>query len=169
VRKNMEQTPDRVSSNARRLAMTGAAMVLAGLTAFAVYDGIASSPKAAAVTEVNPSARVEPVGDAGLKRVVLLPSAAKRLDIETARVDREVIDGKPRRVIPYSGVLYDANGATWTYTSPKPLVYIRHDIRVADVRGNRAVLSVGPRVGTRVVRVGSAELWGIEYGEMEED
>ncbi|HEY6607085.1 MAG TPA: hypothetical protein VIZ44_12085 [Gaiellaceae bacterium] len=165
----MEQTPYRVSSNFRRLAMTGAAIVLGGLTAFAVYDGMASSPKAAAVTDVNSSARVEPVGDAGLKRVVLIPSAAKRLDIETARVAREVIDGKLRTVIPYSGVLYDANGATWTYTSPKPLVYIRHDIRVDDVRGNIAVLSAGPRVGTRVVKVGSAELWGIEYGDIEED
>lgn len=165
----MEGSTYRVSWGLRRLAMTAGAIVLAGITAFALYDGVASSPKAAAVSEASPGARVEPVGDTGLKRVVLIPSAAKRLDIATARVSRTVVNGKPRTVIPYEGVLYDANGATWTYTSPKALVFVRHDIRVDDIRGNRAVLSAGPRVGTVVVTVGSAELWGIEYGDIEED
>ena len=35
---------------------------------------------------------------------------------------------KQRVVIPYSAVLYDADGATWMYTSPKPLVFVRQDI-----------------------------------------
>lgn len=165
----MEESAHRVPWGGRRLAMTAGAVVLVGLTAFAVYDGVASSPKAAAVSEANQSARLEPVGDTGLKRVMLIPRAAERLGIQTTRVSREVVDGKARTVIPYESVLYDSNGATWTYTSPKPLVYIRHDIRVRDVRGDRAVLSVGPRVGTAVVTVGSAELWGIEYGDIEED
>lgn len=165
----MEGSVYRASWSRRRLAMTVGAMVLAGLIAFALYDGFASSPKAAAVSEGDPTFRVEPVGSAGLKQVVLIPNAAKRLAIETTRVSREVVNGKPRTVIPYAGVLYDANGATWTYTSPKPLVYVRHDIRVDDIRGNRAILSAGPRVGTVVVTVGSAELWGIEYGEISED
>jgi hypothetical protein len=165
----MEGSTHRVSWGRGRLAMTVGAMILAGVTAFALYDGIASSPKAAAVSEANPGARVVPVGDTGLNRVLLDPSAAKRLDIATERVSRVVVNGKPRTVIPYEGVLYDANGDTWTYTSPKPLVFVRHDIRVDDIRGDRAVLSAGPRVGTVVVTVGPAELWGIEYGEIEED
>jgi hypothetical protein len=165
----MEESAHRVPWGFRRLAMTAGAMVLIGITAFALYDGVASSPKAAAVSEANQAARVEPIGDTGLKRVVLIPNAANRLGIETGRVSREVVNGKSRTVIPYEGVLYDANGATWTYTSPKPLVFIRHDIRVDDIRGNQAVLSAGPRVGTVVVTVGSAELWGIEYGDIEED
>jgi hypothetical protein len=165
----MEESAHRVPWGGRRLAMTAGAIVLIGLTAFALYDGVASSPKAAAVSEANQSARIEPVGDTGLKRVVLIPSAAKRLGIQTTRVSREVVNGNAQTVIPYEGVLYDSNGATWTYTSPKPLVYVRHDIRVADIRGDRAILSVGPRVGTVVVTLGSAELWGIEYGDIEED
>ena len=58
---------------------------------------------------------------------------------------------------------------SYCWESPKPLEFVRHDIRVDDIRGNRAVLSAGPRVGTVVVTVGSAELWGIEYGDIEED
>jgi hypothetical protein len=79
------------------------------------------------------------------------------------------VNGEQRSVIPYAAVLYDSNGETWTYTSPKPLVFVRHDIRVDDIRDDLAVLSAGPPLGTVVVTVGSAELWGIEYGEIEED
>jgi hypothetical protein len=31
------------------------------------------------------------------------------------------------------------------------------------------ILSGGPPVGTPVVTVGSAEIWGVEYGGIEED
>ena len=165
----MEQSAYRVPWGVRRLGMTAGAMILVGLTAFALYDGFASSPRAAAISDASSAARVEPIGDSGVKRVVLRPTAANRLGIETARVSREFVNGRARTVIPYEGVLYDANGATWTYTSPKPFVYVRHDIRVDDIRGSRAVLAAGPRVGTVVVTIGSAELWGIEYGDIEED
>ena len=154
--------------NRRWLTMVGA-MVLAGLTAFAVYEGVASSPKAEAVVEASALATVEPIGKSGLKRVVLMPSAAKRLDIKTARVSGALVNGERQTVIPYGAVLYDSNGDTWTYKSPKPLVFVRHDIRIDSIKGNLAVLSDGPRDGTAVVTVGSAELWGIEYGEIEED
>jgi hypothetical protein len=154
--------------NRRGLSMV-TAMVLAGLTAFAVYDGVAASPKAAADTQTKSAATVEEVGNTGLKRVVLIPAAAKRLDIKTAPVSDVLVKGERRSVIPYAAVLYDSNGHTWTYTSPKPLVFVRHDIRVDDIRGGLAFLSKGPRPGTAVVTVGSAELWGIEYGGIEED
>jgi hypothetical protein len=104
-----------------------------------------------------------------MSRVVLTAPAAKRLDIHTAPVARVVVGGKSDLAIPYSAVLYDKNGDTWTYTSPKPLVFVRHDVRVAEVAGGRAILTSGPRAGTKVVTVGSAELWGLEYGEIQED
>jgi hypothetical protein len=65
-------------------------------------------------------------------------------------------------------VLYDADGRTYTYTSPKPLVFVRHPIRVIRIQGARALLSSGPPAGTRVVTVGSQELYGSEY-DVEED
>jgi hypothetical protein len=152
----------------RRWLTITAAMVAAGVTAFAVYDGVASSPKASAGPKTDRPATVEAIGKTGLKRVVLTPNAAKRLDIHTARVGHELVNGELRAVIPYAAVLYDSDGKTWTYTNPKNLVFVRRDIHVDAIEGNRAVLADGPPA-TTVVTVGSAELWGIEYGEIEED
>jgi hypothetical protein len=53
--------------------------------------------------------------------------------------------------------------------SPEPLVFVRQDVKVARVRGDEAILADGPPVGTSVVTVGQVELWGVEYGEIEED
>jgi hypothetical protein len=157
------------SRRTRRGLALVAATVLAGLTAFAVYEGVAASPKASAGPKVDRTAMAEPIGNTGLTRVVLIPEAAKRLDLKTAEVSTVFEDGELRSAIPYAAVLYDSNGDTWTYTSPKPFVYIRHEISVDDIKGDLAVLSEGPRPGTAVVTVGSAELWGIEYGQIEED
>jgi hypothetical protein len=111
---------------------------------------------------------VEQVRGTNVNRVTLTPQAAKRLDIQTAPVRS---DGKraERRVIPYSAVLYDANGDTWTYTNPRPLAFVRQDISVDRIEGNSAVLTAGPPVGTAVVIVGADEIWGVEYGGIEED
>jgi hypothetical protein len=110
-------------------------------------------------------AKVEPIGDTGVSSVTLTEDAAKRLGIQTAMVRRE---GAQRTVVPYGAVLYDAGGATFTYTSPKPRVFVRAPITVVRIDGADAVLSRGPPVGTPVVTVGSQELYGSEY-EVEED
>jgi hypothetical protein len=110
-------------------------------------------------------AKVEPIGDTGVSSVTLTEDAAKRLGIQTAMVRRE---GAQRTVVPYGAVLYDAGGATFTYTSPKPRVFVRAPITVVRIYGADAVLSRGPPVGTPVVTVGSQELYGSEY-EVEED
>jgi hypothetical protein len=70
--------------------------------------------------------------------------------------------GKPQKVVPYSAVFYDTRGNTWTYTNPEPLVFIRHRVEVESVSGNRAVLSEGPALGTKVVTAGAPELLGVE-------
>jgi hypothetical protein len=97
--------------------------------------------------------------------VTLTAQAAKRLGVETAAVRRR---GARRSVVPYDAVLYSADGATFTYTSPKPRVYVRAPITVVRIDDDTAVLSSGPPVGTEVVTVGSQELYGSEY-EVEED
>lgn len=66
-------------------------------------------------------------------------------------------------VVPYSAVLYDARGGTWVYTSPEPLVFVRHPIRIESIEGDQAVLSEGPSVGMAVVAVGVAEVYGTEF------
>ena len=67
-------------------------------------------------------------------------------------------------VVPYSSVIYDLDGATWVYTSPEPLTYVRHLITVSYIEGDRAVLLSAPPNGTEVVAVGVAELFGVEAG-----
>jgi hypothetical protein len=73
-------------------------------------------------------------------------------------------NGMPRKVVPYSAVLYDLHGETWVYTSPEPLVFVRHPVRIDYIEGELAILSEGPPSGTDVVTVGAGELFGAETG-----
>ncbi len=110
-------------------------------------------------------AKVEAIAGTELHRLTLEPKAAERLAIKTAPVAEEGAPGSAtkRKVIPYSAVLYDAHGDTWTYTSPEPLVFVRHHVKVERIDGERAILSEGPPAGTAVVTVGAAELFGTEF------
>jgi hypothetical protein len=114
---------------------------------------------------VTEPAVTEQVKGTDVIRVTLTAQAAKRLGVETVKVRS---DGG-RAVIPYAAVLYDPNGETWTYTSPKPFVFERADIGVDRVAGGSAILTKGPPIGTAVVTVGATEIWGVEYGGIEED
>jgi hypothetical protein len=67
-----------------------------------------------------------------------------------------------QKVIPYSALVYDPHGVTWTYTNPEPLTFVRHCVEVEFIEGDRAVLRTGPPTGTVVVTVGAALLLGIE-------
>ncbi len=84
----------------------------------------------------------------------------QRVSVELIRAGA----GKPQKIVPYSSVLYDVRGNTWVYINPKPLVFVRHAIKVDFIEGNDAVLTDGPAVGTKVVSVGAPELYGAETG-----
>lgn len=94
-------------------------------------------------------------------RVILSAHAATRLGVETAPVVR--LPGG-RTAVPYSALIYDVTGATWAYTNPEPLTFVRESVTVARIDGDRAVLGRGPAVGTQVATVGVAELYGTEFG-----
>ena len=100
--------------------------------------------------------------------VRLTPEAARRIGIRTAVV-RRAGPGSADLVIPYAALLYDPNGSTWTYTNPRRLVFQRQDISVARIDGDSVVLTKGPRAGTKVVTEGATEIWGVEYGGIQED
>ena len=123
---------------------------------------------ALAVEEEAGPARVEHLQGDEPTRVTLTEAAAKRLDIQTAPIRDMVVDGKQRRVIAYAAILYDTEGNTWTYTSPEPLVFVRHRIQVDYIDGELAILFDGPPTGSAVVTVGAAELYGSEL-EFEEE
>jgi hypothetical protein len=137
-------------------------LIVAGLVAVLLSVRSDTSNEEAGGSE---PATVEAIKGTDLSRVTLSAQAARRLGIKTAPVTRE--RGR-RTVIPYDAVLYGADGKTFTYTSPKPLVFVRAAISVDDIKGDRALLSAGPPTGMAVVTVGSQELFGTEY-EVEED
>ncbi len=68
------------------------------------------------------------------------------------------------KVIPYAAVLYGVHGETWVYSNPEPLIFVRQPIVIDYIEGDLAYLSEGPQVGTAVVTVGAAELFGTETG-----
>jgi hypothetical protein len=121
----------------------------------------------AAEEEAGP-AKVEHLDGAEPTRVTLTEEAARRLDIQTDEIRDMQIGGAQRKVIPYAAVLYDTEGNTWTYSSPEPLVFVRHRIVVDRIEGEKVVLSEGPATGTAVVTVGAQELYGSEL-EFEEE
>jgi hypothetical protein len=79
-------------------------------------------------------------------------------------VELPLLGGGMKKIIPYAALFYDLHGETWAYTSPEPLQYLRQPISVDYIDGELAVLLEGPPVGTQVVTVGVAELWGAETG-----
>jgi hypothetical protein len=140
------------------------AMIVTAILVIAALQLSACSDTSTDAAADDAPATVEPIKGTDLSSVTLSERAAKRLGIETATVRRR----GSRKVVPYDAVLYDASGKTFTYTSPKPRVFVRHSLDVARIDGDKAILISGPAVGTQVVTVGSQELYGSEY-EVEED
>jgi hypothetical protein len=123
----------------------------------------ACSQNKAVASTVKPAA-VEPIEGSEFKRVVVTEKAAKRLDIQTAPVREEQVNGTPRLTVPYAAVIYGLHGETWVYTNPDSLAFVRAPITVDTINGDTAYLLDGPPLGTAVVTVGGAELYGTETG-----
>jgi hypothetical protein len=136
----------------RRLA----AALVAGLALVAAGCGSGGS----SAEEDGGPATIYEVKGSDLSRVELTAEAAERLDIQTAAVEQN----GSGTVVPYSAVFYSPTGETWVYVSPKPLTFIRHEIVVDRIDGDKALLKDGPSAGTKVATVGVAELFGAESG-----
>lgn len=100
--------------------------------------------------------------------ITLKEDAAKRIDVQTADVQDLDVKGAKQKVMPYSALLYDTTGETWTFTNAEPLTYVRQKIKVDRIDGDKVFLAQGPAAGTKVVTVGAAELFGSEE-EFEEE
>jgi hypothetical protein len=109
-------------------------------------------------------AKVEHLEGSEVSRLTLEPKAVERLGIKTAPLSETTVAGKKRKVVPYGAVLYDAEGKTSVYVSSAPNTYVREPITVDFIERDRAVLTAGPAVGTAIVTVGAAELYGTETG-----
>jgi hypothetical protein len=93
-----------------------------------------------------------------VQRVTFTAEGARRVGLRTAR-----IRAGRQKVLPYEALIYDAEGKTYVYTSPKPLSYLREEVAVDRVEGQRVLLSDGPPAGTKVVTVGATEVYGTEF------
>ena len=116
-------------------------------------------------SEKEPATR-SPIEGTERFRVTLTDDAAKRLGIQTAPVAAAEggDSGSHQTVIPFSAVVYQPDGGTWTYTNPQGLLFVPHRVSIDSVKKGMALLSDGPPVGTAVVTVGAAELLGVESG-----
>ncbi len=102
--------------------------------------------------------KLEEIEGTDLKRVTFTAEGARRTGLRTERVRRS----GGRLLVPYEALIYDASGAPYVYTSPKPLTFLRAPVEVDRVDGERVVLSDGPPPGSEVVTVGASEVYGSE-------
>lgn len=136
----------------RRWMVTGLVVAVLALAGCAKTSGEA---------ELVGPAKLAPVpGNDELQQITLTRRAIERIDLQMAAVAQAGAE----LVIPYSAVVYDADGKTWAYTSPRSLTFVRSPITVVRIAGDQAFLSAGPAAGTEVVSVATAELYGTEAG-----
>ncbi len=108
--------------------------------------------------EVHEPAHLEPIEGSEVQQVTFDERGAEQVSLHTAPVRRI----GAHAVVPYAALIYDGQGASWVYTSPEPLTYVREPVEVARVAGGRVLLDEGPPVRTRVVTTGAAEVYGAE-------
>lgn len=129
-----------------------------GLAAAALTLGGCADVPEAESTGDPAVASIEAVAGSDVSTVTLTDLGAKRLGVATVPVQA----GPGGLVIPFTAVVYGADGSTWTFTNPSGTSYVRAAITIAEIDGGNAILSSGPPVGTAVVTVGIAELVGAE-------
>ena len=95
-----------------------------------------------------------------IHRVTLSAEASRRLGIQFA----DVTGSGDHAELPYNALLYDASGGEWVFVSPAPNVYMRTEVKVEKIEGDKVIYSKGPAPGGKVVTMGAAELYGIEFG-----
>lgn len=106
-------------------------------------------------------------GDGEFNKVTLTEKAAERLDIQSEPVREENMGGETNMVIPYAAIIYGLNGETWAYIrnpGAESLTFVRVPITIDRIEDDLVILKDGPEVGTEVVTVGVAELYGTDTG-----
>jgi RND family efflux transporter MFP subunit len=66
--------------------------------------------------------------------------------------------------VPLTALVRDMSGGSWVYERADSVTFVRRRVEVARVANGYAILSIGPKRGTQVVTLGSAELFGTEFG-----
>lgn len=145
-------------SNLRWTSTLSGMLFIAGLTCGGL-GACADTPEAAVADGVE-AATLEEVEGKEVSRITLTEKASSRLGLTTEAIQAPADDGGLQ--IPYSALLYDAEGATWVYTNPEPLVFVREPVTVERIEAGTVRLVTGPGAGVDIVTVGAAELLGAE-------
>jgi hypothetical protein len=148
---------DRKCRRQLRAACAGLVLIAAGASLSAC--GEASSGYDYETASHHEPAKLEPIKGTDVQRVIFDAEGAKRVGLQTAAVRQ---NGQ-ETVIPFSAVIYDAEGNAYAYTAPEPLTFVRQEIEIDRMDGNSVVLSDGPSAGTKIVTVGTAEVYGTEF------
>ena len=119
-----------------------------------------AQPVAAPAHVGEAPAKVEKNATTGIAKLTLTENGFKRIDVKTETV---AAGAGTDVLLPYAALMYDASGKTWVYANPAPRVYERQAVTVTRVEGGVVTASAGPAVGTAVVTVGAAELFGAEF------
>jgi hypothetical protein len=135
----------------RRSAALLSIIALAALAGCGSTATTASQPPPAHVT----------AGPHGAVSVVLTAQGAQRAGLQTT----VAAPGGPGglAMVPYSALLYQADGSSVIYTVTGPLTYTLVPVTVAGIQGNDVDLT-GLAPGTTVVSVGGEELLGVQDG-----
>lgn len=134
-----------------------AAGVLAGVFSAGLL-GTGCTEYEAPAAEVHQPATIEEVEGLDVKRVTFDQAGADRVSLQTETV-RRTEDGT---VLPYAALIYDPQGVAWVYTNPEPLTFQRAEVVVDRIVDDDVWITDGPPPGTRVVTVGSTEVYGAE-------
>jgi len=103
--------------------------------------------------------KLEPIKGSAHQRVTFTDEGAERVGLKTAPIRR---GSGHQVVVPYAALIYDPEGKTYVYKSHKRPSFVRAEVQVDRIDGDRVLLSRGPPAGTRVVTVGAAEVYGAE-------
>jgi hypothetical protein len=144
---------NRLAKSPRRLLCTGLLLVATALPLAGCTEVETESS-----TAYEPSTLKEVKGKEDLHLVTFTEEGAKRVGVKTGEIRRD--DGQT--VVPYAALIYDPEGKTYVYTSPKPLTYVRAAVKVRRIKGQQAIVSDGLPAGTDVVTTGAAEVYGTE-------
>jgi len=91
---------------------------------------------------------------------------ASRVGVATSPVKGTAAE----RVAPYAALLYNPDGSTFVYTSPKALTYRYTPITVTRIEGDSVYFTGGPLPGSRVVTGGLPQVYGADiqlgFGEI---
>jgi hypothetical protein len=133
-----------------------------------VMLGVTGCSQAAASEDgpaARPAAKVEPGDGSDPARITLSEDAVRRLGIQTQPVRTANGSGPGAALlIPYSAVVYDAEGSAWAFASASERTYVRAPLKILSIENDRVTLTSGPPPGTQLVTVGAAELVGAEAG-----